>query len=196
MQFDFIKLQSKDIQDYFQEIAQLRIEIFKEFPYLYQGSFDYERNYLCRYIEASDSLVCLVKQGDIIAGMTTAISLAQEDQDIKGQYQEQGYIPEHTCYFGESIIKKEYRNYGVGKQFFKIREEFAIENIPKLKHTTFCAVKRDHSHPLRPENYFDLSEFWSKQGYQKTESHIKMKWKDINKDKEDYKKLMIWKKSF
>ena len=196
MSFEYLSLHGKEIQNYFLEIANLRIEVFKEFPYLYEGRIEYEQDYLKRYIQASNSLICLVKNGDQIIGMTSAISLNDEDPDIKEQYMKLGFNPQTTCYFGESIIKFKYRGQGIGKKFFEIREDFSNHKIKNLEFTTFCAVKREIDHTLRPRDYFDLAPFWSKLGYQKTDQSIQLKWKDIDKSAEDYKSLTVWKKSF
>jgi hypothetical protein len=31
------------------DVARLRITVFREFPYLYDGNFDYEKKYLASY---------------------------------------------------------------------------------------------------------------------------------------------------
>ena len=39
----------RQVQPYIQELARLRIEIFRDFPYLYEGDLDYEAQYLQTY---------------------------------------------------------------------------------------------------------------------------------------------------
>ena len=38
-----------EIEDWLDRVAQLRIEIFSSYPYLYEGDMDYERHYLRNY---------------------------------------------------------------------------------------------------------------------------------------------------
>ncbi len=40
-------------------LAQLRIEVFREFPYLYDGDLDYEETYLDTYLQSDKSITGL-----------------------------------------------------------------------------------------------------------------------------------------
>jgi hypothetical protein len=44
-----LRLKGQDIIPFIPELAKLRIEIFKSYPYLYDGDLDYEHNYLNTY---------------------------------------------------------------------------------------------------------------------------------------------------
>ena len=39
------------------DLARLRIAVFREWPYLYDGSADYEQRYLATYAAAPDSVI-------------------------------------------------------------------------------------------------------------------------------------------
>jgi hypothetical protein len=43
------------ILPYLDDVALLRIEIFCDYPYLYEGDMEYESNYLKTYAECSDT---------------------------------------------------------------------------------------------------------------------------------------------
>jgi len=45
----------QDILPLIPKLAELRIKVFHDFPYLYEGSLDYEKNYLKIYTESSRS---------------------------------------------------------------------------------------------------------------------------------------------
>ena len=53
------RLSGNQIASHIDDLAQLRIEIFREFPYLYQGDEDYERHYLQTYIQSPRSICTL-----------------------------------------------------------------------------------------------------------------------------------------
>ncbi|MEZ4608155.1 MAG: hypothetical protein R2865_15535 [Deinococcales bacterium] len=55
------------------QVAALRISIFRDFPYLYDGNEAYERSYLGRYVSAQDGLLLLVFDGDKIVGASTGL---------------------------------------------------------------------------------------------------------------------------
>ena len=39
--------------EHISDLASLRIEVFRDFPYLYDGDFEYEKKYLQTYIAVS-----------------------------------------------------------------------------------------------------------------------------------------------
>ena len=41
---------------YVEAVAKLRMTVFREYPYLYDGSREYEQRYLQTYIEAQDCI--------------------------------------------------------------------------------------------------------------------------------------------
>ena len=49
----------EDVATFIPELAKLRIQVFREWPYLYEGDLDYEQRYLRTYIEAQDSQIIL-----------------------------------------------------------------------------------------------------------------------------------------
>ena len=49
-------LHGPDIEPYLDDIARLRIRVFREWPYLYEGDAAYEADYLRTYTQASRSI--------------------------------------------------------------------------------------------------------------------------------------------
>jgi hypothetical protein len=47
------QLRGREIEPYLQEIAGLRITVFREFPYLYEGDLEYEMAYLRTLLNSS-----------------------------------------------------------------------------------------------------------------------------------------------
>lgn len=45
------------------EVARLRIEVFRDLPYLYDGSAAYEAQYLRTYVDSPDAVAVLVFDG-------------------------------------------------------------------------------------------------------------------------------------
>ena len=85
------RLVGADIATRLSELAALRIRVFREFPYLYEGNEDYERQYLQTYVDAPDSFVALVWDGERAVGATSAIPLADEVEDLRRPFEQQGY---------------------------------------------------------------------------------------------------------
>lgn len=180
------------IKPFISEIASLRIEIFREYPYLYDGSIDYEKNYLRTYTQSGDSLAVLVFDNDKIVGVSTGLPLRDETDEFQKPFIENGYNPDSIFYCGESILKREYRGQGVYSRFFEEREQHA-KKLGGFNTICFCGVVREDNHPLKPNNYQPLDPVWRKFGYSKepnlTTTYV---WKDLNEEKESGKKMVFW----
>jgi GNAT superfamily N-acetyltransferase len=177
-------------------LGHLRIAVFRDFPYLYDGSLDYERDYLRTYLNSPDSLVVLAFDGDRLVGATTCLPLRDEGPEFQDAFLKNGYAIPSICYFGESILLPEYRGQGIGKAFFARREAHAM-TLPGITLTTFCAVDRPADHPLRPPSYQPLDGLWLKQGYTRhPELQATFVWKEIGEPSESPKTLTFWLKSW
>ncbi|WP_299260812.1 GNAT family N-acetyltransferase [uncultured Kushneria sp.] len=189
-----IHLQGTRIRQWLDALAALRIRVFREFPYLYEGSRDYERDYLETYAQSDDSLCVLVLDGEQVVGMSTALPLAHEDEAFMRPFIEQGFDIDSVCYFGESILLLDYRGQGLGVRFFEAREAHA--KALGVRYTAFCAVERPGDHPLRPMDYQPLDAFWQRRGYTfRPELYARYEWQDIDASLPDHKTLRFWLKT-
>ncbi len=172
-------------------LGALRIAVFRDYPYLYDGTLDYERDYLRTYLTSPDSLVVLVIDDETLVGASTCLPLAQEGPEFQAPFGQAGLEIDGICYFGESILLPDYRGRGIGKRFFQRREEHAQKLGARL--TTFCAVDRPDDHPLRPPGYRPLDEFWTSLGYlRRPELRAEFVWKEIGEAAESPKPLTFW----
>lgn len=64
-------------------VARLRIAVFRDWPYLYEGDVGYEREYLAAYAQATDSVVVLARDGDVVVGASTGIPRAQDSAEFQ-----------------------------------------------------------------------------------------------------------------
>ncbi len=184
----------KELETIIPQLAALRIEVFRDFPYLYEGSLAYEMEYLKTYVNSERAFLFAVFDNDNMVGATTCIPLTDETAEVKEPFEGVGMKLEDIFYFGESILLKEYRGKGIGKQFFEQRERH-VSYFGDYAITCFCAVDRPENHPLRPEAYVPLDEFWKSRGYKKSELlRSKFSWKDINEPLETEKTMIYWMK--
>lgn len=160
----FITRTGAAITERFDDLARLRIEVFHDFPYLYEGSVEYEREYLGTYAGSSRALLFAVYDGSRMIGATTCIPLSDETPEVQEPFLKNNIDPEEVFYFGESILLKPYRGLGLGHRFFDVREAHAT-GYETFKITCFCAVERPENHPARPAGYRPNDAFWRKRGY-------------------------------
>lgn len=169
------------------ELGRLRIAVFREFPYLYEGDLEYERGYLEPYWRSADSLLVLVRDGALAVGATTALPLAHESADLQRPF----VSVEGVFYFGESVLLPRYRGRGVGSCFFAEREKHARTLGYPL--AGFYAVERPPDHPRRPHDYRPLEAFWRRRGYApRPELRTTFSWRDLDEPAESPKPMQFW----
>lgn len=73
-------LQGAAIAPHIPDLAHLRLTVFREFPYLYDGTPEYEARYLATYAESPDSLFVLALDGERVVGVSTGLPMADETE--------------------------------------------------------------------------------------------------------------------
>ena len=175
-------------------VAALRIQVFREFPYLYEGSLDYEQHYLQRYLDSPASTLVLALDGDKVVGASTALPMAAADDAFQQPFRAQGFDINRIYYFGESVLLSPYRGLGIGHRFFDAREMAAQTHGCNL--TTFCAVQRPDNHPAKPAAYVPHDGFWTRRGYApRPDLTCDYHWRDIGETRETLKPMLFWIKS-
>ncbi|MDZ7934551.1 MAG: GNAT family N-acetyltransferase [Emticicia sp.] len=193
-QLSYTKKIGTEIATVFDDLAKLRIAVFRAFPYLYEGSVDYEKEYLKVYSASENAFLLAVYDKSEMVGATTCIPLTDETPEVQEPFINAGIELENVFYFGESILLPEYRGLGLGHRFFDEREAHA-RSFSSCKITSFCSVVRSENHPLQPVDYQPLDNFWSKRGYKK-ELSLKstFEWLDIGENQPTQKEMIYWTK--
>lgn len=183
------------LEGYRSALARLRIEIFRDFPYLYDGDMAYEERYVQTYVDAPESLMVLAFDAGEIVGASTGIPLEYESEEFRAPFLERGYDAREIFYCGESLLRKDYRGRGLYRRFFAGREAHARE-LGRFSTCAFCAVARPLDHPARPRNYEPLDGVWRHFGYEPhPELVAHFSWKDVGKADETAKPMTFWLKS-
>ena len=174
-----------------EDLARLRVEVFRDFPYLYDGDFDYERRYLAKFLGLEDGTIVVARDGAQVIGASTALPLAKAGRDERRPFVEAGIDVNSVYYFGESVLRSAYRGRGLGVAFFERREARARQLGYKL--AAFCAVERPADHPRRPNDYAPLDAFWAKRGYtRRPELRTSFSWQDLDERGESPKPMVFW----
>lgn len=180
------------LEQFIPDLARLRIQVFREFPYLYDGNLEYEKKYLQTYIDCPESVIVIAFDGDKVVGASTAIPMKYEADEMKKPFIEHGYNLDEVFYCSESVLDKNYRGLGIGVRFFEEREAHARQ-LGGFKYICFCCVERPADHPRRPADYVPLDQFWNKRGYVKhPELHTSYVWKDLDDADETPKPMTFW----
>lgn len=158
-------LSGAKIAPYLDDVARLRMRVFRAWPYLYDGDMDYERHYLASYGRSPDSVFVLAMAGGAVVGASTGIPLAHETAEFQAPFRDRGIDPGRVFYCGESVLLPEWRGRGIGHAFFDRRESHA-RALGRFDWTAFCAVERDADDPRRPVQHRGNEAFWRGRGYQ------------------------------
>jgi GNAT superfamily N-acetyltransferase len=185
------QLRGAEIASQLDALADVRIRVFRAFPYLYEGSREYEAKYLDTYIQCPRSLAILIWDGARCIGASTVLPLADAGAEAQQPFRDGGHNIEDIDYFGESVLLPEYRGRGLGVKFFELREAHAA--VLGLKTCAFCSVQRPGDHPAKPADYVPNDAFWTRRGYRKApEITTTFSWPDIGETESTAKPMTFW----
>jgi GNAT superfamily N-acetyltransferase len=147
-----------------QELAVLRLSIFREFPYLYQGCLEDELGYLGHYAEVADSIVVSVTDSGRVVGAATGIPLSHESRALVDPFAVTPYVVEEIYYVGELLFYPEYRNRGLGMRLLTQIEQ-QVRALGNYRYLVCATIVRPDDHPSRPEGYLPIERFLNRAGF-------------------------------
>ena len=176
-------------------LARLRISVFREFPYLYEGDQVEEETHLRAFAASASAGLIVAWDGEVAVGCATCMRLTEASAGVIAPFRAAGIDPERVFYFGESVLLPGYRGQGIGVGFSAAREAHA-RAVSDCDYTAFCAVIRAPDHPRRPAGAVGLKGFWRNRGYTPYPNLVcVMHWTEIGGAAEVENRLSFWLKS-
>jgi len=173
------------------DVARLRIAVFRDWPYLYDGNLYYERRYLATYRESASAILVGAFDGARLVGAATGTPMEDHGDEFGAAFAGTGLALTDIFYCAESVLLPEYRGQGVGHAFFDAREAHA-RRLGR-RYSAFCRVVRPEDDALRPAHYRPLDTFWRKRGYAPLEGVMaEYSWKDVGETAETAKPMQFW----
>ena len=184
-----VPLTGQALADELGQVARLRIAVFAEWPYLYDGDLAYEETYLQAYTKPG--AICVAAfDGDEMVGASTGAPLADHADDFASALPSDWSV-DGTFYCAESVLLPDYRGRGLGHVFFDHREAHA--RALGLQKCVFASVVRPVDHPARPATYRPLDGFWRARGYAPLDGALAhFSWRDQGQAEESQKPLQMW----
>lgn len=173
------------------DVARLRITVFRDWPYLYDGDLGYEETYLQTYRDSPTAILIGAFDGKTLVGASTGTPLVDHSDDFAAAFAHTDLALADIFYCAESVLLPPYRGHGIGHRFFDLREDHA--RALGFRKSCFCAVDRPADHPARPTSYRPLDAFWQARGYAPlTGVRAAFSWKDINATAQTAKPMQFW----
>ena len=179
------------IADALDDLATLRLDIFRKYPYLYEGRREDELNYLGTYAEAPDACVILAYDGSAVIGAATGMPLIQEDAQLRDAFAGTALPLDEVYYVGELLFRPPYRNSGLGRKMLDDLES-QIRSFGSYRKITCATVVRPEDHPLSPCDYIPISKFLARTGFVRlTGGTTHFTWRETEGVKRDHP-MQFW----
>jgi len=121
MALDVKSLVGEEMKAVLPDLARLRIIVFRDWPYLYDGTLEYEQEYLAKLSAAKGAVCVVARDGTEIVGASTAAPMIEHADEFAEPFETAGYDLKDIFYCGESVLLKTHRGHGLGNAFFDHR---------------------------------------------------------------------------
>jgi len=184
-------LRGDDLEAALDDVAALRIAVFRDWPYLYDGTLSYEQQYLAHYRDNAEALLVGAFDGDRLIGASTSTPMENHADSFAAPLHAMGLPVQSILYGAESVIFPAYRGQGLGSRFISLREEHC-RRLGR-RHVAFCSVQRPDAHPARPSGARTNDAFWRRHGYAPLPGAVaEFRWLDVGDAVETAKPLQFW----
>lgn len=173
------------------DFQRLHVAVFHDWPYLYDGD-PAQTPYIAPYVHVPRAALFLARDAGQPVGLATCLPLGDESANVQAPFLERGWDVNRFFYFGEGILRQEWRGRGLGQRLFELRESHA-RAVSTADYAVFCSVRRPAAHTLRPADASTNERFWRARGYVPLEGmSCTMTWRDRGEAAEAPHTLDFW----
>lgn len=189
-------LQGAVINSRVKDITDLSLIIYREYPYLYEGTQEEYLPLIQHYAQSENSIACLLLDDEKPIGIAIGMPMNVMRENYKQPILHSEAVNiDSLFYLGEFLLLEAYRGKGFGKQMYREFERLVKE---KGNFTTlcFCKISEFESHPLMPVKYKPLDDFWIKLGFEKVENlNFSVVWRNVDEVEDSPHHLVYWMKA-
>jgi len=181
-----------EIEPFIPQIGALRIGMFREFPYLYEGNLESEIAYL-QHLTSQQAETLLLFKDNAIVGFMNAMPLANAEEAVQKPFIEAGHTLSDYCYVGELMVLPAYRTAQLINTCCAHYEQYARTH--KYTFAIFITIDRPDNHPAKPSGYRPLEPLWRRLGFELIpDMKIESDWQQVDTQKREQNTLSLWRK--
>ena len=180
--FEISLLMGKSILENQKDIINLRLEILKSSPYLYNIDSKIETNYLKKFAKIKDSIIVTLKDNNNIVAILNALPLIYEEDEILLSWSQTEFEVNSIYYFGEIFISPQYNRIELKQEILHTAQDW-IKGFNKYNFFITSTTNLD-------ENITIKEEFYSSNLYNKLDIKSDSKYKIGENNKNN--KLHFW----
>jgi GNAT superfamily N-acetyltransferase len=185
-------LRGQELLSNIPEFAKLRLTIFREYPYLYEGDPALEKSYLSLFASSSDAFFIVAKIKNQVVGAISGLPLDVAQKEIRDVFHQSAIETGEYYALCEIIVLKEHRNKKIGSVLYKEFENQLLK-MKRYKKVVLWQIVRAQGDLKRPNDYFSLDNFWCKKGFIKHPEFIcYIHWKEISDKEESSHRFEFW----
>ena len=175
----FAVLRGAQIEPYIRQIVDLHLAVFKELPYLYDGTVEEYWPVIKLYADSAEGIACLLFDGETLVGAATGAPLNAMPKAYQTPFQ--GPIGE-IFYLGEEVLLGGYRGQHYGAQLY---HQF-VRAIPgSFKTIAFCRIEESADPPFNA--------VLRKHGFvEQKDKVVEFLWRNVGSKEEIPHKMVYW----
>lgn len=187
-------LKGDEITPYVKEITDIAIDVYKEYPYLYEGTVEEYFPFIEHYSHSNFGIACLLFDGEKPVGVAIGMPLVEMRERYKlplmSARPDENFA--EIYYLGEFLLLNQYRSQGYGKKMYLKLEDLVRAN-PDFSKLCFCKIVEWDYHPLMPKDYKSMDGFWSKRDYLMCDDiTVSVYWNEVGTNEETIHHLVYW----
>ncbi|MGE0009567.1 MAG: GNAT family N-acetyltransferase [Candidatus Babeliales bacterium] len=164
-------------------VAQCRVDLFKGYPYLYEGTVEEGVHSMSAFMEYPHAALAVAYYNNEPVAYITGNSLVAEMEryfkDYLQVFKNYSIDPQDHYYLPDVIVTPAHRGRGLIKHMLEVIEAYAC----KLGYAYATLATESHAtHPLKPAEYRELDPLWSKHGFTKTNLMLSFSWETEQPD--------------
>lgn len=177
----------------------MSLEVYREYPYLYDGTVESETDYFEFYARNAHAIMLVAKDDttDTPVGYAVGIPLSDETPKKQHPFIATGRDPREYLLIVEFLVAPAFRHHGIARTMYTLFEEHIISQLPQYRYITAFGIERDNNpNWYTPQSHDPLYALERHCGWQRHgELTFLATWQDVGTAEPVTKKLVFWIKS-